>query len=82
MDFTLNQDTESTIKRVTGMTAEEIRDTDIETVQQGIEKKIGKKLSFGKEGARLTVRGNAHIALGRFFMFDRKKMDKRIDSIK
>jgi hypothetical protein len=82
MDFALNQETKASIRRVTGMTVEEIRDTDSDVLQQRIEKKIGKELRFNKNGERPIGRGSVHIALGRFFTFDRSEMEKRIDSIK
>jgi hypothetical protein len=82
MNFALNQETEATIKRLTGMTPEEIRDTDSEVLRQRIEGKIGKKLKFNRADERLMGRGSAYVALGRFFTFNRSEMEKRIDSIR
>jgi hypothetical protein len=83
MTFTLNPTSKATIKRITGLTTDEISDMDIEDLQSKIEKKIGKPLCYSKKrDERLRGRGNVYFDLNRFFTFNHKKMDDYIDSIK
>jgi hypothetical protein len=83
MAYTLNPTSKATIKRVTGLTAEEISNMDIEELQRKIEEKIGKPLVYSKNrDERLRGRGNVYFDLNRFFTFNHKEMNDYIDSIK
>lgn len=78
----LNQISKKSIEKQTGLSWNQIVSMDAEELDKAIEKKIGKKLSFPKKNdSRLPGRGSVYLALSRFFDFDRKKMDKIIDSI-
>lgn len=82
MEMTLNQISKKTIEKQTGLSWNQIVNMDVEELDKAIEKKIGKKLSFSKkQDSRLSGRGSVYLALNRFFDFNRKKMDKIIDSM-
>jgi hypothetical protein len=83
MEITLNSKTKATIARVTGIKYDEIISMDSEDLQKRIEKKIGKKLTFGSNyDKRLPdSRGSVYLYLNRLFSFDTNKLDKFIDSL-
>ncbi|MDR0799224.1 MAG: hypothetical protein LBN18_05655 [Dysgonamonadaceae bacterium] len=82
MQIALNQESKQSIEKVTGLSYDQIISMEIETIENAIEKKIGKRLKFrNKKDSRLPSRGSAYLALNRFFDFNRKKMDRFIDSL-
>lgn len=82
MQITLNQTSKKSIERITGLSYEEITSMNVEDIDSAIEKKIGKKLEFKhKKDSRLPNRGSVYLALNRFIDFNRKKLDKFIDSL-
>lgn len=82
MEMTLNQISRKSIEKQTGLQWSQIVNMDVEELDKAIERKIGKKLSFPKKlDTRLSGRGSVYLALNRFFDFNRKKMDRIIDSI-
>lgn len=82
MEMTLNQISRKSIEKQTGLQWSQIVNMDVEELDKAIERKIGKKLSFPQKlDTRLSGRGSVYLALNRFFDFNRKKMDRIIDSI-
>ncbi len=82
MKVQLNDKTKSSIFKKTGLSVEEIITMDIEDIDNAIEKRIGKKLTFpNKQDPRLIGRGSVYLSLNRFFSFNQKKMNNFIDSI-
>ena len=82
MRITLNRASKKSIEKVTGLSYEKITSMSVEDIDSAIEKKIGKKLRFcNKRDDRLPSRGSVYLTLNRFFDFNRKKMDKFIESL-
>lgn len=80
--MTLNNETKLSIERTTGICYNDILSMDIEELENKIEKKVGKKLTFKlTSDKRLPSRGSVYLFLHRFFDFNSKKMDKFIDSL-
>lgn len=78
----LNQASRYSVEKQTGLTVEQIVEMDIEDIDSAIEKKIGKKLGYtGQIDPRLRGRGSVYMALNRFFRFDHKKMNRKIDGL-
>lgn len=71
LNFTLSDESKETIKKYTGMSADDISKMDTEKVDRNIEEKIGKKLKLGEEiDSRLIGRGSVYIFLHRILGLD------------
>jgi hypothetical protein len=83
MQISLNQESKRSIEKTTGLSYDQITSMELGDIESAIEKKIGKKLKFKhKRDSRLpSSRGSVYLFLNRFFDFNRKKMDKFIDSL-
>lgn len=80
--ISLNQKSRQSIEKQTGLTVEQIIEMDIEDIDNAIEKKIGKKLSYPTQtDLRLYGRGAIYLFLNRFFLFNHKKMNRAIKSM-
>lgn len=66
MVITLNQRSQESIAKTTGLKVSDIIAMDSEKVDEAIEKKIGRKLTHLKSSdSRLTVRGSVYVFLDR-----------------
>ncbi len=65
--FKLNSKTKESIHASTGMNVDFIANSDIETIDNKIESKIGKKLSFSTTIGGLIPRGSVYLMFKRFF---------------
>lgn len=82
MEFILNQTSRRSIEKQTGLTWSQIVMMESGDLDRAIERKIKKKLSFSKKlDLRLSGRGSVYLSLKRFFDFNRKSLDRRIDSM-
>ena len=76
----LPQDTQRAITENTGIPFAEIMDMDWEEIDQRIEQKIGKKLSFHPcNDSRILPRGSVLLNLGRLILPEDR--DRRLDKI-
>ena len=82
MEFILNQTSRRSIEKQTGLTSSQIVMMESGDLDRAIERKIKKQLSFSKKlDLRLSGRGSVYLSLKRFFDFNRKNLDRRIDSM-
>jgi len=83
MSITLNEKSKASIERNTGIKFSDISTMDLEDITKLIEKKIKKKLKRDFiVDFRLPNRGSVYLYLNRFFSFNIKDLDNRIDSLK
>ena len=79
--ISLNQKSRESIEKQTGLTVEQIMEMDIEDIDNAIEKKIGKKLSYPTQtDLQLYGRGSIYLFLNRF-LFNHRKMNRAIKSM-
>lgn len=82
MEFTLNQTSRRSIEKQTGLTWSQIVMMESGDLDRAIERKIKKQLSFSKKlDLHLSGRGSVYLSLKRFFDFNKKNLDRRIDSM-
>lgn len=77
--YKLNETTKKSVERKTGVKIEEILKLSATDIDEKIENRIGKKLTFRpSKDIRLFGRGSVYMALGRFFSFNyySKKFDR------
>ncbi|MDR3365871.1 MAG: hypothetical protein LBO71_02755 [Prevotellaceae bacterium] len=84
MRFALNEQTKHSVEEATGIPYDDIVAMDIEELQERICKRVGKKkLDFNSDDdPRMPgMRGSIYWSLGRWFSFNKKKMDKHIEKL-
>ena len=76
MYITLNERTQKSIEKSTGIKVRDMVAMDAEKIDLAIEKRMGKKLQFlSSKGGKLSVRGSVYIFLNRLisvFIIDKK----------
>lgn len=78
-DFSLNNKSEASILKATGLSVSEIRNMDLQDIERVIEKKIKKKLDYNlKKQDSVFSRGSVYAYLSRFITFD---VDKKLSKI-
>jgi hypothetical protein len=78
--FKLSDKTKKVIEKQTGFTSEEISSLDMDSLEERIESKIGKKLEYMVHNDdRLLGRGNIYMYLSR--MTSMSKIDKKLSKI-
>jgi len=78
----LNNQSRTSIEKVTGISYEDLMAMDIDSIESKIEKKIGKKLKFKSiTDSRLVGRGSVYAYLNRLFDIDTMKLNRYIDNI-
>lgn len=84
MNLTLSEETKKSLEEKTGLAFEQILSMDSEDLLNKVEKNTGKKIVFRPvtdSRFLLMMRGSMYLIFGRFFEFDRKKMNKSLDGI-
>ncbi len=80
INITLNEATRRSIEKSTGLSYAFLVENDVEAIDQAVERKIEKKLSYNfKKDSRLLGRGSVFVALRRFFTSG--NLEKELDRI-
>lgn len=78
--FRLNEKSKKAIERSTGIKYEVLEQSDLDTLEEQIETKIGKRLTYSSsKDKRLLGRGNVYMFLGRLVGMD--VIDKKLSKI-
>jgi len=77
--YKLNLQMQNTIEKNTGIKFSEIEKMDWQDINNSIEKKIGKKLTYSKRNLKFLGRGSMYIALER--LFSMKSIYRKIEKI-
>lgn len=78
--FRLNEDTQKAIRTSTGMDTSFISKTDVDIVDQNIERHTGKKLTPAVSLAGIIPRGSVYLMFNR--LFTNKEIDSKLAAVK
>lgn len=82
MSIKLNKKSIESNEKLTGIPYHDIILMDVDQIDGLIEKKIRKKLKFNFAKNPFDPRGSVYLTLCRFFDFNTKNLDKKIDSLR